>query len=98
MRMPSNNPGKASATCSLVYAPPDPPVLRVYKGTPKVSMKCSLPIIVVSPARNELQLFEGCCSVLINIAQPSPSRVIFAPARMLTPCAAPWRYQPPGQP
>ena len=38
------------------------------KGTPKVSMKCSLPIIVVSPARNELQLFDGCWSVLMKIA------------------------------
>ena len=65
---PSNRPGKASATCRLVYAPPDPPVLTVYAGTPNVSMKCSFPIIVVSPARNGLQLLVGWLSVLANNA------------------------------
>src|SRR5262245_27618173 len=97
-RTPSNSPGKASATCRLVYAPPDPPVLTVYAGTPNVSMKCSFPIIVVSPARKGLQLLVGWLSVFANSAYPSPSRVRLSAVSRLTPSAAPWRYQPPGQP
>ncbi len=68
MSTPSMRPGNASATCRLVYAPPDPPALIVYTGTPNVSMKCSLPIIVVSPARNALQLLVGWLSVLMKNA------------------------------
>src|SRR6267142_4171562 len=65
---------------------------------PKVSMKCSLAIIAVSAATNALQLVPGGVSVLAKIAQPSLRRVIFAPVTGFVPCAAPWMYQPPGQP
>src|SRR5215204_1064042 len=95
---PSIRPGKASATCSPVYAPPEPPMLTVKEGTPKVSMKCSFPIIVVSPARKGLQLFVGWLRVLVKIAYPSPSRVTFTPVSGFTPSAPPWRYHPVGQP
>ena len=61
-------PGNVSATWRLVYAPPDVPMLIVKSGTPNVSMKCSLPIIVVSPARRALQLLVGWLSVLMNNA------------------------------
>src|SRR6267143_2683757 len=83
---------------SVVYAPPEPPKLMVYAVTPKVSMKCSLPIMAGSQARNGLQLFVGCFSVLMNSAQPSPRRVVFIPVSGFTPSPAPWTYQPPGQP
>src|SRR5215471_16916512 len=95
MKAPSIKPGKASATCRLVYAPPDPPVLMVKKGTPKVLMKCSLPIIALSPATNGLQWFDGFCSVLMKSAYPWER---YRSCRTLTPSCVPWVYQPPGQP
>ena len=43
-------------------------MLTVKSGTPKVSIACSFPIIVVSPARKALQLLVGWFSVLVKIA------------------------------
>src|SRR5215472_14924341 len=95
MKAPSIRPGKASATCRLVYAPPEPPVLSVKNGTPKVLMKCSLPIIALSPATNGLQLFDGFWSVLMKSAYPCDR---YRSCKTFTPSAVPWVYQPPGQP
>src|SRR5215831_7609936 len=95
MNAPSIRPGKASATCRLVYAPPEPPVLSVKNGTPNVLMKCSLPIIALSPAKNGLQLLDGFCSVLMNSAYP---RERYMSLIGFTPSCDPWVYQPPGHP
>ena len=43
-------------------------MLTVSSGTPSVSMTCSFPIIVVSPARNALQLLVGWFRVFVNSA------------------------------
>ena len=61
-------------------------MLSVKKGTPKVSMKCSFPIIVVSPARNGLQLLVGWFSVFVKSAYPSARRATFSG---FTPCTPP---------
>ena len=62
MLMPSINPGNASATCRLVYAPPDAPVLiaggLVYAvGMFGVTVFCNVPLnnalAAVDPAAAE---------------------------------------------
>src|SRR5262245_54021997 len=70
-------------------------MLSVNNGTPKVSMKCSFPIMVVSPARKGLQLFVGWLRVLMQYAYPSPSLV---GSSGLTPITPPCRYHPLGHP
>src|SRR5258708_32077753 len=88
----------------LPYVPPEHPGLTVERGTPYVSMKCSFPIMAASADRTELQLLDGCWSVLLNVAYPSPRRVGLnrlassTPGRAKLPIDAPWTYQPPGQP
>src|SRR6266404_9820712 len=66
-------------------------------------MTCSLVIIADSPDNTELQLFDGCWSVLVNNAYPSPSlaglsKLKSSSPTVILPSAAPWIYQPPGQP
>src|SRR5881392_1708216 len=95
---PSMRPGNASARPKLVIAPPELPNESVYIGTPKVSMKCSLPMTAASAASVRLQLLDGCCSVLLNTPQPSDSRSSWSPVRMFTPSESPCTYQPPAQP
>src|SRR5690349_9607901 len=62
-------------------------------GTPYVSMKCSLLIMAVSPARKALQLIDGFWSVFVERAYPCPSHCSFN-SESTVPCL----YQPPLHP